>query len=123
MLGVIFERVAGLRVREDGEALSVQDEPGDDVGELFGLERELATAARMRADQLVVHAFNCEVEGSAGRLTELFRLRACGGVVIDVGVVFLDRAHGWQTTFFFKGHAHVTIQRERSTIAAAGPSD
>ena len=62
VIGVILQRVAGLRVGEDREAFSVEDQPGDDLGELLVLDRELAASARMRADRIVVHAADLDAE-------------------------------------------------------------
>src|SRR5690242_14430470 len=90
---MIPERMAGLRMREHGQALAIEDQPGDHLRELLGLDRKLAAAARMWADRAVVHAADLDSECFAGRLHELFRLRARCGVVIDVGVILPDRAH------------------------------
>src|SRR5581483_8443628 len=51
------------------------------------------TAARMRADRIVVHPPDLDAEGFAGRGQKRHRLRAGGGVIIDVGVIAGDRAH------------------------------
>ena len=49
----------------------MQHEPGNHLGELLGPDRELATAARMRPDRIVVHPPDLDAEGAAGRLAEL----------------------------------------------------
>src|SRR5262249_9307564 len=56
VLGVILFGIPGLCVRKDGEATAVLDQPRDDVAEQPGVKRKLATAARVRADRIVVHA-------------------------------------------------------------------
>src|SRR5262245_61266744 len=93
MLGVVLQRVAGPGVREDGEAAAMRDQPRDHLGGFFGRYGKLATAARMRADRIVVHAADLHTERVARLETELLRLRASFGIVIDVGVVAGDRAH------------------------------
>ncbi len=80
---------------EDGETAAVEDEPGQDLGELVRREGELAAAARMRTNGVVVHAADGEGKALAGGFAQLARLLACGwGVVVDVSVVAGDCAHG-----------------------------
>ena len=69
VLSVVFDCVPRLRVREDGEAVAVGYEPWNDLAKQLAAERQLAAAARMRADRLVVHAADGNRERPAARLT------------------------------------------------------
>ena len=51
MISVVFQTVARIGVREDGKALPVLDEPGDDLAKQFRSEGELATSPRVRTDR------------------------------------------------------------------------
>ena len=93
MPGVVLERVAGLGVGEYGQPIAVEDQPGDDGGELVGSECELAAAAGVGADGLVVHAPDGDAERPARRLAQRLRPLTVGGVEVDVGMVALDRTH------------------------------
>src|SRR5262245_33613122 len=75
VVGVVLERVAGLRVGEDREGAAVEHQPRHDLGELLDTDSELATAAGMRADRIVVHAPNLDAERFAGGFAELKRGR------------------------------------------------
>ena len=76
VLGVVLQCIAGLGVSEDGEAVAVDDQPGDGGGEPLGGKGQLTAAARMRADGLVVHAPDGHAERLAGRLAKGTRLLA-----------------------------------------------
>ena len=93
MLGVVLERVARLRVCEHGETVAVDDQPGDDLGKLVGAEGQLAAAARVRTNGLVVHAPDRHAEAPAGILAKLARPLPVRGVEIDVGVIGGNSAH------------------------------
>ncbi len=60
-------------MREDRQATPMQHEPGNHRSELLRRHGELATAARMRPDRLVVHAPDLHAEGAAGLLAEYAR--------------------------------------------------
>src|SRR5256885_1644691 len=93
MVGVVLQRVSRLCVGEHGEAATVQHQPGDHIGELLRADGELAAAARMRADRIVVHPSDLDAEFFSSGLAKLERLRAGRRVVIDMGVEVLDLAH------------------------------
>src|SRR6476659_7664157 len=93
VVGVILQRVASLRVGEHRQAAAVQHQPGHHVGELLLADGELAAAARVRADRIVMHPPDLDAEFFAGGFAKLQRLRTGRRVVIDVGVEVLDLAH------------------------------
>src|SRR4051812_9025070 len=94
MIGVILERVAGLRVGEDGQSFSIEHQPRNHVRELLLADGELTAPPRMRPDRIVVHPSDLDAERLAGVLAKLLGLRAgLWRVVIDVGVKVLDLGH------------------------------
>ena len=82
-----------LRVGEHRQAAAVEHQPRHHVGELRRADGELATAARVRADRVVVHPPDLDAEFLSGVFAKLQRLRAGRRVVIDMRVEILDLAH------------------------------
>lgn len=74
MGGVIFQIVACYPVHQDVHSCAVFLEPGDQIIELSGIERELTTPPRMRADELLVHSTPGDAKQLRSILAELSRL-------------------------------------------------
>src|SRR5712672_2667409 len=92
MVGMVDIVVAGLRVQQDGQAVAVEHEPGQERAQQRARKRDLIHRLRMRPDQRVVPAAERGL-GECGRhpLAQPGRpVAARRRIVIDVGVIGRD---------------------------------
>jgi hypothetical protein len=76
MFCVVLERAASVCVREDGEPISMLNEPRHNVTKLVSVKRELASSPRMRPYGPIMHAPDRDRKARARSLAQRLRLRA-----------------------------------------------
>ena len=87
---MVCEIIAGIRVKEYGQAFTVDHQPRHEVIENRRIEGNLITPARVGADELLVPAAHAHVEAFFDGLAHPLRFIAGAGVEVDVRVVVLD---------------------------------
>src|ERR1700761_6206460 len=92
MVGVI---VAGLGVKQNGETVAVEHQPGHETRQHFGRKRDLIHRLWMRTDQFIVPAAELGLRKfSSNTLAQAFRtIAALRRFVIDMNVIIYDV--GW----------------------------
>ena len=87
---MIDQVVAGDRMDEHDEVAAIDRQPGNHLAEHRRAERELAAPVRVRADRLVVHPAQLELETARGFLAQHACLVDAVGAVVHMGMEALD---------------------------------
>jgi len=93
-IAVVYQVVAGDRMDEHDQSISVQREPWNHIGKQGRLECQLTTPVGVWSDRFFVDAPHLQRKQGRSRFTERTRLLKGAGVEIHVGVVAVNDGGG-----------------------------
>lgn len=87
VVSVICQMVARFGVCEDGQAVPIEGEPGQDFTEQLGRISHLVASGGVGADRIVVPTAHLDIEAGFDRFAKFSGLRLRPGIVINMRVI------------------------------------